>query len=273
MSKASSEFTVFTEGFGQAENKLILTILKLSAKRPRQYIHSTAAFEQRDIVIVNGNSKESQKYQDPNYRGCPVLFVGGEHNGAGFKIERPVAPTKLLKVLDDITVKVLEYVPEVLSSAHKKAEKQGLRQSGDPQSSQQKHDGISRGYAVLIVDDSRPVRQAIKAKMLELNINAIATDSGEKALEIISKRRFDLIFLDIDLPEKNGYQICKEIRANKESKFIPVCMLTGKGSPIDKIKGKMSGCSSYLTKPVTVRELLDVIYKHIPKLSHLGSLA
>ena len=56
------------------------------------------------------------------------------------------------------------------------------------------------------------------------------------------------------LPGKDGYEICKAVKQDKDKKHIPVVMLTGKTSSVDKVKGKLSGCDAYLTKPVSLKE-------------------
>jgi twitching motility two-component system response regulator PilG len=60
------------------------------------------------------------------------------------------------------------------------------------------------------------------------------------------------------LPGKDGYEVCKAI---KKDKHIPVVMLTGKSSNLDKLKGKMSGCDAYLTKPVSLKEFNQTLSK------------
>jgi twitching motility two-component system response regulator PilG len=85
-------------------------------------------------------------------------------------------------------------------------------------------------------------------------ISADFADNGDAALDLIYKNDYDVIFLDVIMPGADGYEVCKSIKRDKEKKRIPVVMLTGKSSPFDKVKGKLSGCDTYLTKPVSIRE-------------------
>jgi DNA-binding response OmpR family regulator len=80
-----------------------------------------------------------------------------------------------------------------------------------------------------------------------------ATD-GKKALELFEADHFDLILLDIMMPGKSGYDVCRKIRSTDED--VPVIMLTAKGEEIDKVVGLQLGADDYVTKPFGVHELL-----------------
>ena len=114
---------------------------------------------------------------------------------------------------------------------------------------------------VLVVDDSYPVRTYMKQKLAELApvITDIAlADSGESAMQLIWNTEFDLVFLDVSMPGIDGYSVCKAI---KKGNFAYVVMLTGNSSPFDRIKGSMSGCDGYLTKPPSDEKLVAQIVK------------
>jgi twitching motility two-component system response regulator PilG len=67
------------------------------------------------------------------------------------------------------------------------------------------------------------------------------------------------------MPGIDGYQVCKLIKSNKAAQKTAVVMLTSKDSPFDKIRGSMSGCDAYLTKPVDEEKLLETISKFLPQ--------
>ena len=94
-----------------------------------------------------------------------------------------------------------------------------------------------------------------------MSIMADSAQSGEEALKMLAKKSYDLIFLDIILPGADGYEVCKLIRRNQDTKRIPVIMLTSKSSPFDRIRGSLAGCSWYLTKPVEHVKFYEVIDK------------
>jgi len=91
-------------------------------------------------------------------------------------------------------------------------------------------------------------------------------EDAEVALELIEKGNYDVIFLDVVLPEMDGYKVCKLVKTNAMTRSIPVVMLTGKTSPFNKVRGVMAGCDRYLTKPVDAEELKVVLHKYIPEL-------
>ncbi|MDU1686811.1 MAG: response regulator transcription factor, partial [Clostridium perfringens] len=80
--------------------------------------------------------------------------------------------------------------------------------------------------------------------------------NGTEALKIIREIKFDLILLDLMLPEIDGLEVCKEIRRNEETSDIPVMMITAKGEEFDKVLGLELGADDYITKPFSIRELM-----------------
>ena len=112
----------------------------------------------------------------------------------------------------------------------------------------------------LVVDDSRAVRTQMK---MVLDLNGLAVDfaeDAEKALELVEARSYDIIFLDVVLPEMDGYTACKRITTRSRNRETPVIMLTGKNKAFDKIRGVMAGCKRYVCKPIeadVLRRILD----------------
>jgi two-component system, cell cycle response regulator len=111
-------------------------------------------------------------------------------------------------------------------------------------------DGI--GYRVLVVDDSPAIQKSLELNLATLpQIRAIDfADSGEIALEKAEVMQYDLIFLDVMMPGIDGYETCTRLRKKPEFKKTPIIMVSGKTSPLDEVKGIVSGCTTYLTKPV-----------------------
>ena len=101
---------------------------------------------------------------------------------------------------------------------------------------------------VLVVDDSQSVRKQLE---LELDLFDVAVDFAETAnaaLNLLKTNTYDLALLDVVLPDKDGFLICKHIKST--SKETIAIMLTGKATQADKIKGSLAGCDDYLIKPV-----------------------
>ena len=88
-------------------------------------------------------------------------------------------------------------------------------------------------------------------------------EDGERAIELIAGERYDIVFLDVVLPGMDGYKICRTIKRDKRTKGTPVIMLTGKSSPFDRVKGKLAGCDTYLTKPVDHATFQQVVRQYL----------
>lgn len=102
---------------------------------------------------------------------------------------------------------------------------------------------------VLIVDDSK-ANIAILAEVLRQDYKVRAATGGEKALEIaLSDNPPDLILLDIVMPDMDGYEVCARLKADPQTKNIPVVFITGKEGEEDEIKGFELGACDYITKP------------------------
>ena len=106
---------------------------------------------------------------------------------------------------------------------------------------------------VLVAEDDTNILQGLIDIMDNEGYEVVPVKDGEKAVEIFNKQPFDLVVLDIMMPKKNGYEVCKEIRL--KNRLIPIVMLTAKGEEIDKVVGLESGADDYITKPFGVQEL------------------
>lgn len=124
---------------------------------------------------------------------------------------------------------------------------------------------ILKDLRVLVIDDSETVRKQLELALGDQGVDVQTAETGELGLHMLSTCQFDLIFLDVVLPGADGYQICKTIKKNKAKQRIPVVMLTSKSSPFDRVKGSLAGCDTYLTKPVELRRLVEILQKHLAR--------
>lgn len=117
-------------------------------------------------------------------------------------------------------------------------------------------------HHVLVVDDSPSVRKQLEIELDFFDVTVDFADSAESAFTLLNTNIYDLALLDVVLPDKDGFQICKFIKAsNKETIAI---MLTGKATQADKIKGSIAGCNDYLIKPVGRITFQNAVKKFIP---------
>ncbi|MDF2672679.1 MAG: response regulator transcription factor [Clostridiales bacterium] len=112
------------------------------------------------------------------------------------------------------------------------------------------------GEKILIIDDELHIVELLRYNLESNGYKVIFSLNGREGLNIAIEEKPDLILLDVMLPELDGFDVCKEIKKNKEIEFIPIIMLTAKSEEFDKILGLELGADDYITKPFSVRELL-----------------
>jgi two-component system alkaline phosphatase synthesis response regulator PhoP len=107
---------------------------------------------------------------------------------------------------------------------------------------------------ILFVEDEENIRDVVKLNLEMDDYEVVAVGDGRKALKHFNEEHFDLIILDVMLPEMSGFQICEQIRLTNME--VPIIFLTAKDGPNDRIAGLKKGGDDYLTKPFHLEELL-----------------
>ncbi|MEQ9168314.1 MAG: response regulator transcription factor [Fulvivirga sp.] len=107
--------------------------------------------------------------------------------------------------------------------------------------------------SVLLVEDDRDIKGLIDIHLIDLGCKLTQAVDGEEGYKLAIQQHFDLIILDVMLPNKNGLDICRDLRANQVK--TPILMLSARSEEIDKIMGLENGADDYLTKPFSVHEL------------------
>jgi two-component system alkaline phosphatase synthesis response regulator PhoP len=119
---------------------------------------------------------------------------------------------------------------------------------------------------ILIVEDEENLLAAIKMNLEIEGYEVVTAVSGPEALKKFGEQRFNLVVLDIMLPDLNGYEVCQTIRVNNNE--TPILFLTAKDTSDDKVMGLKMGADDYLTKPFHLEELLlrvKVLVRHSMK--------
>ena len=112
---------------------------------------------------------------------------------------------------------------------------------------------------VLIVDDEQHIRLLIEQTLEELEdegVQLLTAADGEEALEVVGIHRPELVFLDVMMPKKNGFEVCTAIKQDLGLTATKVVLLTAKGQAIDREAGIAAGADRYVTKPFDPDELL-----------------
>lgn len=114
---------------------------------------------------------------------------------------------------------------------------------------------------ILIVDDEPNIVIPLQFLMEQNGYETLVAQSGEEALEMISKEKPDLVLLDIMLPGVDGFEVCEIIRLNPEWRNTRVIFLTAKGRDVDIAKGMVLGADEYITKPFSNQQIIDAVTK------------
>jgi DNA-binding response OmpR family regulator len=107
---------------------------------------------------------------------------------------------------------------------------------------------------ILIAEDDTNIRLGLTATLESEGYAVVAATDGVQALRLFAQEKFALVILDVMMPKKSGYDVCRELRASDER--VPVLFLTAKGEEIDKVVGLKLGADDYMAKPFSVHELL-----------------
>ena len=118
---------------------------------------------------------------------------------------------------------------------------------------------------ILIVEDAWDTMELLTYNLRKANYAPLIARNGKEAIEAVRYCSPDLALLDVMMPELNGWDVCRLLRANARIKSIPIIMLTALSDEEARIKGLALGADDYLTKPFSVKELLLKIRKHIDR--------
>ncbi|WP_097026867.1 response regulator transcription factor [Clostridium peptidivorans] len=106
---------------------------------------------------------------------------------------------------------------------------------------------------ILVVEDEEAITDILTHYLKKEGYEVFEAECGKRALELINDKKFDLVLLDLMLPDISGYDVCRSISSKYK---IPIIMLTAKNDIVDKILGLELGADDYITKPFDIREVL-----------------
>ena len=116
---------------------------------------------------------------------------------------------------------------------------------------------------VLIVEDEESLLKLESILLTSKGYEVFGAGDGQAALDAIAEVKPDLVLLDIMLPEIDGFEVCRRIKANDDTKHIPVIMLTAKKSREDMARGEQVGADWYITKPFKSAMVIETIQRFI----------
>ncbi|MDB5855989.1 MAG: response regulator [Herminiimonas sp.] len=263
----SQRFVLEMVGFPEIERNLFNTTFRLTARRAFSYAEAATPDERPDIYLINADNAHAVqllKSLSPNQH-APAVMIGRELDGIAWPlVERPIRWMRLFDQMDLVMRSaLLERARRNLALAPA-WDGATLRRARDPRPPAPVVAPGKPVESVLVVDDSATVRAFLSAKLTPFRFNVDFAVDGESAVAMTRSRAYTCVLLDIMMPGIDGYEVCKEIKAVEGGGAPAVVLLSGKSSSLDKLRGNLSGCDAYLTKPVAEDELLATIARFLP---------
>jgi twitching motility two-component system response regulator PilG len=227
-------------GFTPSERQMLDAIVKLSQRRPSplQLVGAEEA-ENADVVMIDTADTGLKKWADSQFwlQSKVVIWVDEQEAPGLNVVQRPIQWSSLPIFL----ARVLEQAQAVKESA------------------------VAINNTVLIVDDSLAVRAQLRSLLEPRGLMISEADNAESAIVAAATTAYACIFMDVIMPGIDGYEACRRIKSSSSrGSKANIIMLTSKSSPFHRIKGKMSGCDAYLTKPIDANHLHEVVSRYIP---------
>jgi twitching motility two-component system response regulator PilG len=244
---AGAVLKLLVKGFTDGERRLLEGTVKLSQRRaPRIDLLADTDCISADVVMIDAHDAQAVQWASAQtwLTSKAVIWAGAKTARPGqMMIERhvkwPILPVLLYRALENATGAA---VANPASSAA----------------------GRSSSRRVLIVDDSLAARAHLRSLLERQNIDVVEADSAESGIAAATSGHFACVLMDVLMPGMDGLEACRRIKARARSgTALPVVMLTSKSSPFDRVRGKMAGCDSYLTKPVDAAQLQEVVARHV----------
>lgn len=301
MSPAKPQYTVDVHGFSQTERIILKSIFSLSARRAPKFVEFMPTMDSApDVFLVDAEDASAiADFRQKNAMNTrPAILIGDTDHGISCTtLSRPLQWTKLFKAFDlavginapsqtpkpepavRIAVPYEKTQPMIampaLRSSVPSITPPKISNTAVPKAVSVNHSLTGNLAApvcppdrpfnwVLVCDDNMTVREFMRVKLAPFGFNVDFAETGEQAVGLTGTKHYTCVFLDVVMPGINGYQVCKLIKSKKGAAKTAVVMLSSKDSTFDKIRATMSGCDTYLTKPVNENRLFEVISKYLP---------
>lgn len=112
---------------------------------------------------------------------------------------------------------------------------------------------------ILIVEDDPVQQQRLREILQSTGAEIIAGENGQQGIDLAEQEKPDLIFMDIVMPEMDGFSACRQITSSAETKGIPVVIVSSKHEDADRVWAQLQGASAVVAKPFTDQEILDQV--------------
>jgi DNA-binding response OmpR family regulator len=119
---------------------------------------------------------------------------------------------------------------------------------------------VSAKHRVLLADDDPALRRLIGATLGSEDFDLLQAVDGEEALSIARERHPALVLLDVNMPRLDGFEVCRQLKADQSTASIRVVMLTARGADVDRLQAREAGADDYFVKPFSPIQLLNKVY-------------
>ena len=117
---------------------------------------------------------------------------------------------------------------------------------------------------ILAVDDSKTMREMVSFTLKSAGYEVVEAEDGKAAIAALNGAKVDAVITDLNMPNMNGFELIRALRANPVYKFTPILMLTTEGDDSKKAEGKAAGATGWIVKPFNPEKLVEVIKKVCP---------
>jgi DNA-binding response OmpR family regulator len=115
------------------------------------------------------------------------------------------------------------------------------------------------------VDESPAVRRQLAFALQQMGMDSEGVASAREARDLVAVRRFELMFVEAVLPDASGLKLTRDVKRDPALRGMPVIVLTKRSGPLDLVRGALSGCDSYLVKPVSLQTLRETVARCLRK--------
>jgi twitching motility two-component system response regulator PilH len=116
---------------------------------------------------------------------------------------------------------------------------------------------------ILVVDDSQAEIRLLQSVLQQGGFHSVGISDPTKVEETIEEERPSVILLDVVMPQRNGFQVCRDLKSQEPYSKIPIILVTSKTTPSDRYWGEQQGANGYVAKPFTPEELLSAVKRFV----------
>lgn len=122
--------------------------------------------------------------------------------------------------------------------------------------------GTDKGRRVVAcIDDSQTVHRQVKLTLEAAGYEVLSLTEPARALTALARVRPELVLMDINMPDIDGYELCRLLRQSSLLQNIPIVMLTGRDGVVDRLRARVAGATDYMTKPIHAQQLVELVHK------------